>query len=121
MAYFVDITERDLEHLRGQLTPAGFTRVRDWVVTTLENCSDSFREERRLPSAAGSGESSACFEVSHITFDGGRFYLVRLIVDDWAPLSGSCGSSSWTLTRGRVSNLGWPHWFDPGAPTRLAR
>ena len=82
MGFYVDVTDRDLEHLREWLTPAGFTRVRDWIVATLENCSDSFREERRISPPAGSEGLARYFEVIHFLFDGGRFCRVRLFVDD---------------------------------------
>jgi hypothetical protein len=88
MPFFVDIAERDLEYLRSNLTTQGFERLRDWFTGILQNCSDSFREERRLESPLGEGGSSAYFELIHIFPDGNRIYSVRFVVKDSAATYG---------------------------------
>jgi hypothetical protein len=81
MAFFVEVADQTLQTLHTWLTPEGFDRVRDWIVATLETCSDSFRTERRnrRPGAEG---PSPYFEVTHIFPDGGRLYRVRFVVND---------------------------------------
>jgi hypothetical protein len=83
VAYFVDITNPDLDYLRGTLTPEGFEQVRLSLIDTLQNCSDSFREERRV-APPGDGEEGSHFELIHIVHDGGKWHRIRVVVDDSA-------------------------------------
>lgn len=82
MAFFVDISERDLDYLRGNLSPQGFARLSEGIVSLLQNCPDSFREERRLPPPPGSSRPSSHFEVTHFFADGDQIHSIRFIVSD---------------------------------------
>jgi hypothetical protein len=84
--FFVDIADPYLHDLRAAagLTEEGCRRLLASLTDILENCTASFREERRLPAPGPGGQPSACFELRHVFPDGGRIVLIRLVVDDSA-------------------------------------
>jgi hypothetical protein len=90
VSFFVDIADCHLEYLRDRagLTPEGFGRLRDRLAALLEDCTATFRDERRTDPPPGGNQPSTYFEVTHVFPDAERIYLVRLIVNDSAAAYG---------------------------------
>jgi hypothetical protein len=86
VSFFVDVADPYLHDLRAVpgLTEEGSLRLLASLTDILENCTDSFRDERRLPAPGQGGSPSACFELRYVFPDGGRIFLIRLVVDDSA-------------------------------------
>src|SRR5689334_22830011 len=87
MPFHVEIPDTHRDYLRRWLTPEGCERFERDILATLENCSDSFRDERRLPAASPS-EPSTHFELDYSFLDAGRFCRARVIINDAAAAYG---------------------------------
>jgi hypothetical protein len=85
--FYVDIPDTHRDYLRRWLTPEGCERFEREIVAILENCSDSFRDERRLPSPSPV-EPSTAFELDYSFLDASRFCRARVIVSDAAAAYG---------------------------------
>ena len=82
MPYFVDIDAPVSAYLPAEFGPQMQEDIERSIAATLEDCSDSFREEGRT------SPGSACFQFTHFFPDEGRVLALRFVVDDSAAAMG---------------------------------